>query len=370
MAHKGHFSADLFDFLSELADNNNREWFQANKDRYRRTVQEPLLRFISDFSGPLGEISPFFVADPRPAGGSMFRIYRDVRFSRNKSPYKTHAAAQFRHQEGKDAHVPCFYLHLEPGSVFAGAGLWHPPGPALTSIRNAIVESPETWTSMTTAKTFSKTFTIGGDSLKRAPRGIDPDHPLIDDLKRKDFICSRNFTQKQATSANFHRPLHPDLPGRRPLRPLSHRGGGPGLRLILRARPRNLRLDYSALRDGNRMAVPEDHLPKDYQTPAIRVHPLEQLLPDKPRQLAVGSLRCRSRWLLQRDSSRSACAHSRSRFATTTWSLGCSRRVGSEGMRPGTCGLRLRLAACGPSPLPRPGTVFRLPNSEFRLPLL
>ena len=203
MARQAHFSAELFDFMSELADNNNREWFQANKDRYRRTVQEPLLRFISAFSEPLGEISPCFVADPRPSGGSMFRIYRDVRFSKNKSPYKTHAAAQFRHQEGRDAHVPCFYLHLEPDGVFAGAGLWHPPGPALTSIRNAIVDSPKEWRSITDDKTFSKNFSIGGDSLKRAPRGIDPDHPLIDDLKRKDFICSRNFPQKQATSTSF-----------------------------------------------------------------------------------------------------------------------------------------------------------------------
>ena len=203
MARQAHFSAQLFDFLSDLEDNNNRDWFQANKERYRRVVQEPLLRFISDFSGPLAQISPHFVADPRPSGGSMFRIYRDVRFSNNKSPYKTHAAAQFRHREGKDAHVPCFYLHLEPGNVFAGAGLWHPPGPAINAIRQSILESPEVWTAITAEPAFNRTFTIGGDSLKRPPRGVDPDHPLIDDLKRKDFICSRTFTQQQATSSAF-----------------------------------------------------------------------------------------------------------------------------------------------------------------------
>ncbi len=96
MARKPHFNQDLFDFLTELKTNNSREWFTANKDRYRSTVQEPLLRFISDFADPLHEISREFVADPRPSGGSMFRIYRDVRFSKDKSPYKTHAAAQFR----------------------------------------------------------------------------------------------------------------------------------------------------------------------------------------------------------------------------------------------------------------------------------
>lgn len=203
MARRAHFSDDLFEFLSELEDNNNREWFQANKDWYGRAVQEPLLRFISDFSKPLGDISPFFLADPRPTGGSMFRIFRDVRFSKDKSPYKTHAAAQFRHQEGRDAHVPCFYLHLAPGNVFAGAGLWHPPGSALNGIRQSILESPEAWTAITTAAAFSATFAISGDSLQRAPRGIDPSHPLIDDLKRKDFICSRTFSQKQVTSADF-----------------------------------------------------------------------------------------------------------------------------------------------------------------------
>jgi uncharacterized protein (TIGR02453 family) len=203
MARHAHFSSELFAFLSDLAANNTRDWFQANKRRYRRTVQEPLLRFIADFAGPLAAISPCFVADPRPSGGSMFRIYRDVRFSRDKSPYKTHAAAQFRHREGKDAHVPCFYLHLEPGNVFAGAGLWHPPGPALAMIRQSIMESPERWTEITTAPRFTDTFAMAGDSLKRAPRGIDPAHPLIDDLRRKDFICSTEFSEDAALRPDF-----------------------------------------------------------------------------------------------------------------------------------------------------------------------
>ncbi len=202
MARQAHFGPAFFDFLTELESNNNREWFQTNKDRYRRDVQEPLLRFISDFAEPLAEVSPRFVADPRPSGGSMFRIYRDVRFSKDKKPYKTHAAAQFRHQEGKDAHTPCFYLHLSPNEIFAGAGLWHPPGPALAQIRGAITDQPEKWTEIV-AGTSARGLALGGDSLKRAPRGFDPDHPLIDDLKRKDFICSRSFTLKEATSAGF-----------------------------------------------------------------------------------------------------------------------------------------------------------------------
>jgi uncharacterized protein (TIGR02453 family) len=198
-----HFTPELFEFLEDLDHNNSREWFQDNKDRYRTTVQEPLLRFIADFSSPLHDISPNFVADPRPSGGSMFRIYRDVRFSKDKRPYKTHAAAQFRHRAGRDAHAPCFYLHLQPGSVFAGAGLWHPDRTALESIRTAIVDQPEVWKGLFSDRKFTSRHKLGGESLKRAPRGYDPEHPLIEDLKRKDFVLSRKFSQTQACGARF-----------------------------------------------------------------------------------------------------------------------------------------------------------------------
>ena len=203
MAGKRHFDRDFFDFLKELNQNNTREWFQDHKDRYRSTVQEPLLGFISDFSDPLHGISPEFVADPRPTGGSMFRIYRDVRFSKNKNPYKTHAAAQFRHRAGRDAHAPGFYLHLEPGNVFVGAGSWHPGREALDSIRFAIAENPDQWLALVTEPRFSERHSLVGDSLKRPPRGFNPEHPLIDELKRKDFISVENFTQQQACSAGF-----------------------------------------------------------------------------------------------------------------------------------------------------------------------
>jgi uncharacterized protein (TIGR02453 family) len=192
-----HFSPALFDFLADLKANNNREWFQSNRERYRAEVQEPLLGFISAFAGPLGEISKNFVADPRPSGGSMFRIYRDVRFSRDKSPYKVHAAAQFRHREGRDVHAPGFYIHLEPDNVFMGAGLWHPPGPTLAAARNAIVDDPDGW------RRATEGLTLGGESLKRTPRGFDSDHPLVDDLKRKDFVCSVNETQRSACRSGF-----------------------------------------------------------------------------------------------------------------------------------------------------------------------
>ena len=192
-----HFRPELFAFLAELKENNSKEWFQANKDRYLKDVQEPMLGFISAFAEPLHEISPQFVADPRPSGGSMFRIYRDVRFSRDKSPYKEHAAAQFRHREGRDVHAPGFYLHLEPGKVFMGSGLWHPAGPTLTAIRTAIVDDPKGWL------TAREGLELGGESLKRGPKGIDPDHPMIEDLKRKDFVCFAESKQTDACRSGF-----------------------------------------------------------------------------------------------------------------------------------------------------------------------
>jgi uncharacterized protein (TIGR02453 family) len=200
---KPYFTSEFFGFLSQIKQNNSREWFQANKQRYRQDVQEPLLRFIADFAEPLAEIGPRFVADPRPTGGSMFRIYRDVRFSRDKSPYKTHAAAQFRHQEGRDVHAPGFYLHLEPENVFVGAGLWHPGGPTLAAVRDAIVERPEQWSATLSDPAFAARYDLGGDRLKRAPRGYDPDHPLVDSLRFKDFVSYQNLTEAEAMSPGF-----------------------------------------------------------------------------------------------------------------------------------------------------------------------
>lgn len=203
MARQSQFNRELFAFLAELASNNNRDWFQANKGRYQRLVQEPMLRFISDFSSGLRSISPNFVADPKPSGGSMFRIYRDVRFARDKSPYKTHAGAQFRHRQGRDVHAPGFYLHLEPGNVFLGTGLWHPAGPTLAALRDAIVEREDEWVAAISDPVFSAKHTLGGESLKRAPRGYDPDHSQIEHLMRKDFVSYYQLSEREACSPRF-----------------------------------------------------------------------------------------------------------------------------------------------------------------------
>ncbi len=203
MPGSSHFSPALFRFLRELKAHNDVRWFQENRPRYEQDVKAPLLAFIADFAVPLRRISRHFVADPRPSGGSMFRIHRDTRFSPDKSPYKVHAAAHFRHVKGKDVHAPGFYLHLEPGSVFVAAGIWHPEAGALGTLRDAIVREPSRWRRILGARAFRDGMLLEGDSLSRPPRGYDADHPLVEDLKRKDFIATRGFSQEEACSPGF-----------------------------------------------------------------------------------------------------------------------------------------------------------------------
>ena len=193
----------LFDFLSDLKQNNNRDWFQANKDRYENDVKEPLLTFIAAFAERAPEISTSIMAMPRVSGGSLFRIYRDVRFSKDKTPYKTGAGIHFRHKRGKDVHAPGYYLHLEPGEVFAGSGIWKPNTETVTRIRRKIAEHPDQWLLIIKDKKFQKTFRLGGGSLKRPPKGFDPEHPLIDDLKRKDYLASITLNEKIVCESNF-----------------------------------------------------------------------------------------------------------------------------------------------------------------------
>jgi uncharacterized protein (TIGR02453 family) len=204
MAGEVYFSPELFAFLTELRMNNNQTWFLANRDRYESAVRAPFLQFIADFGPLLRTISRHFVADPRPTGGSLFRIYRDVRFSKDKSPYKSQAAAHFPHgATGKDVHAPGFYLHLEPGNCFAGAGLWHPDASSLGQVREAIVAHAAQWQRVNSAKAFTSRFASWGERLKRAPSGYDPQHPFIEDLRRKDFVTIVRFTEGEACAPDF-----------------------------------------------------------------------------------------------------------------------------------------------------------------------
>jgi len=194
----GHVTRELFRFLTELARHNDREWFNANKARYLAEVRDPLLAFIAAIAPKLSAISAHIVADPRPSGGSLLRIYRDTRFSRDKKPYKTNAGLSFALGPRTSGDAPGYYLHLEPGMVFMGAGLWHPSADALRATREAIVRDPLTWKRATRSG-----LAHGEATLKRPPRGFDPDHPLIDDLKRQSFTVGQRFTERQACAPSF-----------------------------------------------------------------------------------------------------------------------------------------------------------------------
>ncbi len=199
----GYFSPATFAFLRDLAENNTREWFRANRSRYEETVREPALRFIVDFAPHLGEVSPHFRADPRTQGGSLFRIYRDIRFARDKRPFKTHTGIQFRHDARNDVHAPGFYLHLEPGACFAAMGIWHPDGKTLKAIRETLVERPDAWRAVISSPTFAERFSLSGDRLSRAPRGFDPRDSLIEDLKWKDFVAVADLSECQVVAPGF-----------------------------------------------------------------------------------------------------------------------------------------------------------------------
>jgi len=197
------FSPELFVFLSDLRAHNNREWFAANRQRYDQDVLEPALAFIDAFAPRLAKISPHFRADARPSGGSLFRIHRDTRFSKDKTPYKTNVGIHFRHEGAKDAHAPGYYLHIGPGEVFAGGGIWRPDTQTATAIREAIVADPERWKRATRSGAFAKKLELGGESLKRVPPWSDPEHSFANDVKRKDFFASARMSEDAVVAPAF-----------------------------------------------------------------------------------------------------------------------------------------------------------------------
>jgi len=203
---KRHFTPALYSFLRELAEHNEKAWWEQNKDRYIETVREPALEFISDFTPRLAAISEHFVADSRTSGGSLMRPYRDTRFSADKTPYKTNVGIQFRHETGKDVHAPGFYLHLEPAGSFAGVGMWRPDAATAGLARQRIAGHPEEWSDATGSRTFTEMWALEHDEdemLKRVPKDFEADHPHADDLRLKSLVASSRLSQKDVTSSGF-----------------------------------------------------------------------------------------------------------------------------------------------------------------------
>lgn len=211
------FTQDTFRFLDELATNNNREWFALNKARYLRDVQQPALEFIRTMKPVIGRIAPVLIASDATVGGSLMRVYRDTRFAKDKTPYKTNVGIQFRHQAGKDVHAPGWYVHLAPDECFVGAGVWQPDASALAKIRNAIAADGKAWLKARDDRKFREHFELWGESLRTAPRDFPRDHPLIEDLKRKDFIGLASLRKTEVTGPGFVRLAQERLKESRPL---------------------------------------------------------------------------------------------------------------------------------------------------------
>lgn len=197
---EARFTPEFFRFLRELAKNNNKAWFTANKRRYENSVRDPSFAFVRAVGPKLESVSRHLVADPRPVGGSVMRIYRDIRFSRDKSPYKTAVGIHFSHEGtgAEEEHLPGFFLHLAPGDSWLYAGMWQPEPPRLQQIRKALVDHSADW-----KKVRASVPEIEGETLKRPPPGFDPNHPMIEDLKRKGFTSGLAIQESVVTSRDF-----------------------------------------------------------------------------------------------------------------------------------------------------------------------
>jgi len=207
-----YFSPASLAFLHDLALHNNKTWFNAHKADYEAHVRVPFLRLISDLQPALAQVSAHFRADPRTVGGSLFRIYRDCRFSRNKSPYKTWQGARLFHYRGKQVPAPSFYIHLAPGDSFVGGGIWHPDSHTQRRIRQFIFDNPAHWKNAVHAPSIKRRYQFeSSEQLVRPPRGFPEEFTFIDDLKQRNWVLFRPVSDSTMMGANLRQILARDL---------------------------------------------------------------------------------------------------------------------------------------------------------------
>ncbi len=196
-------------FFRALARNNRRDWFEAHRADYEAAILRPMREFVEEMDVRLARIVPEIVGDPKR---SVFRIYRDIRFSADKTPYKTHAACWFYHRDGthrvgQESHGggAGFYFHLEPGGSLDAGGIWMPPREALEKIRDAMADKPAVFRRVVTGARLVRRFgELDTDAvLARVPRGYAPDHPAARWLRFKSFTLSRALGDSQMTSARL-----------------------------------------------------------------------------------------------------------------------------------------------------------------------
>ncbi|MEK7379803.1 MAG: DUF2461 domain-containing protein [Gemmatimonadota bacterium] len=210
------FQPDALAFFRGLRRQNTKPWFEAHRDQYLVAVRDPLRQLVEEMDLRLAGMAPEIIGDPKR---SAFRIHRDIRFSRDKSPYKTHAACWFYHRDasrkvGQDGEGGSagFYFHVEPGASLLGAGIWMPARPALARIRDRIAEDPDGFSAIASDRALKRRFGGLDDSavLKRMPRGYPEDHPAAGWLKYQSFIMGRTLTDAEVTGPRLPTILEQD----------------------------------------------------------------------------------------------------------------------------------------------------------------
>lgn len=207
-----YFTEKSLRFLRTLARHNERAWFHAHKADYEAHVREPYQRLLGDLRPALAAISPHYRADPSTVGGSLFRIQRDTRFANDKSPYKSWQGARLFHHRRREVATPSFYLHLEPGASFVGAGLWHPETHTQRRVRQFIFDNPGAWRAAAHGQAFGRRYALGdSDMLVRPPHGFPREFEFIDDLRRRNFVATRTLDDATMTGPRLRTIVEKDL---------------------------------------------------------------------------------------------------------------------------------------------------------------
>ena len=208
------FPATGMTFLRGLKRNNDREWFQKHRTEYEESVKLPMLRLIEALGQEFAKFAPEISASPR----SLFRIYRDTRFSKDKRPFKTHVAASFS-VKGLDRHEGAgFYFHIASTELWIGGGIYRPPTDELRTVRDHIAANHERLEQIIEARQFKKLFgTLQGDQSSRMPRGYPADHPAGHYLRFKDLLAARELKPADATKPTFFETLVESFRGMHPL---------------------------------------------------------------------------------------------------------------------------------------------------------
>jgi uncharacterized protein (TIGR02453 family) len=199
------FPAGTLSFLRRLKRNNRREWFNAHREEYERDVRAPMIAVIERLAVDFRSFAPDLVASPKR---SLYRIYRDIRFSEDKKPYKTHVAAVFPCRDLPKHEGAGMYFHVAPDGVWVGGGLWAPQTPQLQIIREHVAANHRRLRAIVTAPAFRKTAGgLEGERLQRVPRGFPKDHEAAEYLKHRQFLAGAEFPAAFATNPKFYNGL-------------------------------------------------------------------------------------------------------------------------------------------------------------------